>query len=451
MLHLTLISNQIKHSVALKNKVFIMFFSYETRQNPREKRILVYKGVCHVRPFLYTFLIIVQYTFSMQHNNSNDHFFHNCPLRSSSLMIVNKEKQTIVTATDEVFNMLGYEPIQLVGKSVSILNPTKHKQRENCYYLLHESYGKTCFELCIHFDPLTNATDLEYWLLRPIAIQRQSALVRASSSPSTGPVTILRLSPFGTIEHAYPSLEFPQTPHDLRGQPIMSFVHQSDVRSLCEKLSKIPQRVYTTFRIRWLKAHPKHGEEQQYKWVSFTVMNNPRRSSCSSLYDPQSRPVCIIRPLYQEEDNSQHQSPSSGILGFAFNMLVEQTNFGVNTLYQTLESLHLAIDQGKSYLIEFLAHLITQILTVTCELVGHLEGKSNDEKNNIPAVNVSLDNCVWAVPLYIKKTMTMQQQHASKTKRYTKRKSSKPNKSLYTTYWSSTTMTPTTMDTTTKK
>jgi hypothetical protein len=311
----------------------------------------------------------------MQQNTSNDHYFHNCPLRSSSLMIVHKEKQTIVSATDEVFNMLGYEPAQLVGKPVSILEPSRSKQG----YFLQASHGKVRFELCIHFDPLANAKDLEYWLLRPV--QNQSI--------SSGPVTILRLSPFGTIEHAYPCLEFPQQPHELKGQPIMSFVYPSDVGPLCQKLSKIPSRLYTTFRIRWLKYHPKHAQEHQYEWVSFTVMHNPKKSFAE---DPQSRPVCIIRPLQEEQ-----LSPS--VLALAFNMLAEQTRCGVNTLYQALEALHLAIDQGKSYLIEFLAHMITQILTVTCELVGHLEENKEDH-----IVNVSLDNCVWSVPLSIKRT-----------------------------------------------
>jgi hypothetical protein len=325
-------------------------------------------------------------------------------------MIVNKEKQTIVTATDEVFTMLGYEPAQLVGKPISILEPTKHK---NYYYLLHESYGKICFELCIHFDPLANAKDLEYWLLRPIT---------QCTSNSSSPVTILRLSPFGTIEHAYPCLEFPQTPHELKGQPIMSFIYPSDVRPLCEKLSKIPRRVYTTFRIRWLKFHPKQDQQQEYEWVSFTVMHNPRTN------DPQSRPVCIIRPLDQQES-------SEGILSFAFNMLAD---YGVNTLYQTLEALHLAIDQGKSYMIEFLAHMVTQILAITCELVGHLEERSHSEE--IPSVNVSLDNCVWSVPLYINKTIM--QQNNTKKKCCTKRKPSASSKNPYATYWSLTPTTP---------
>lgn len=368
----------------------------------------------------------------MQHTTC--HSFHACPLRSSSLLIVSKEKQTIVTATDEVFNMLGYEPTRLIGTSIGILHPRKSSSSSCCYTLRHASCGDIPFDICSHFDPLANATDLEYWLIRPVLQMTTIPTMHTPNNTMKGPVTILRLSPFGTIEHAYPSSEFPQKPHELRGHPIMSFVYKSDVRFLCERLSKLPKRTFATFKVRWLKKHPRHNMEDQFEWVAFTVMNSPRRLSCSALDDPQTRPTCIIRPIYEttvdtEEDEQVYSYDA------LWDTLLLPVRLGISTMYNTLDALHVAMDEGRSYVVQFLGHLITHFLKVSSELLYHaaLEferyppnhkpeeqqsgGENNSSKNEEllvsgsstcdtnTTIKVTLDNCIWSVPLLINNSL----------------------------------------------
>lgn len=377
------------------------------------------------------------------------HTFHNCPLRSSSLLIVSKEKQTIVTATDEVFDVLGYEPTALVGRSINSLDPRRQfyydsGEKKERFTLRHESLGQTPFEICIHHDPLTNATDLDYWLIRPV-----NTVLRKTSSP----FTILRLSPFGTIEHAYPSTQFPQQTRELKGHPIMSFVHESDVRSLCDKLCNIRRRTHHTFRVRWLHLiHPNENHtDQDFEWVSLTVMNSPRKQSCDDAYDPQSRPVCIIRPdprcILEKHQQQQQQTecPSSfatpylltGLVSGTVRLLWEGTSLGVSSFMEVVESMHLALDHGKIYMIEYLAHILTYTFKMMNEIIYF---SSEDEIQNerkeefyksikkqkqislddrlllqekkkkyhlygLSSVKVSIENNIWSVPLYINKTI----------------------------------------------
>ncbi|KAG2196331.1 hypothetical protein INT47_009326 [Mucor saturninus] len=359
---------------------------------------------------------------------SDCHSFHDCPLRTSSLLIVSKEKQTIVTATDEVFDLLGYDPIELVGRSINLLDPRQYydNERKERFTLCHATSGHLPFEICIHHDPLTNATDLDYWLIRPV-----NTLRRKTSSP----FTILRLSPFGTIEHAYPSTQFPQQTPQLKGHPIMSFVHESDVRSMCEKLCHLRRRrTHHTFRVRWLRQfHPKEAHtDQDFEWVSLTVMNAPRRSSCDAANDPQSRPICIIRPDQEQQVETSCSGFSTpylltGLVSGTLRLLWEGTSVGFSSLFELVEGMHTALDQGKIYMIEYFAHLLTHALNVANELLYFSESKKEEEMvymkhqykieehaslledkkkksqfYGLSTVKVAVENNIWSVPLYTK-------------------------------------------------
>ncbi|GAN10746.1 hypothetical protein MAM1_0396c10293 [Mucor ambiguus] len=364
----------------------------------------------------------------MQHTTC--HSFHACPLRSSSLLIVSKEKQTIVTATDEIFNMLGYEPTRLIGKSIDILHPRSapNKSSSSCYTLRHAFCGDIPFDICSHFDPLANATDLEYWLIRPVQHMTTIPNIHTSNNTMRGPVTILRLSPFGTIEHAYPSSEFPQKPHELRGHPIMSFVYKSDVRFLCERLSKLPKRTFATFKVRWLKQHPRHNMEDQFEWVAFTVMNSPRRLSCSAVDDPQTRPTCIIRPIYDPIDTEEKEEEVD-LYYTLWDTLPLPVKSCISTIFSTLDTLHAAMDEGRSYVVQYVKHLITHFLKVSSELLyyaalefqqypnyNHEDSSENSSKKeelfvsgssacDTNTIKVTLDNCIWSVPLLINNSL----------------------------------------------
>lgn len=343
------------------------------------------------------------------------HPFHECPLRSSSLLIINKEKH-IVTATDELFDILGYaDSSQLLGKSIDLLCPMKN---ESLYLLKHASAGYISFEICIHHDPLASTGDLDYWLLQPINTKPQKNSV-------LGPTTLLRLSPFGTIESAYPSIDFPQIHSQLRHLPIMSFIHESDVRTLCYRLSQTRYTAHYTLRIRWLDQRQKPTDESNFQWVLMTVMNAPRRLPCSSLNDLQSQPICVIRKVYetQEEMSDLQMSAITSwqvlCIDAAYKVFDQAKRGGIG-LYQIVESIHLALDQGKSYLVEFFAHVLHYLL----EFLGEIEYFSqadnindtneSDRKNvkkakrcykrsNMPSVKVYDDTHTWTVPLFRKK------------------------------------------------
>ncbi|CAO3690651.1 unnamed protein product [Rhizopus microsporus] len=307
---------------------------------------------------------LFSFSFSFYIVMSPCHSFHECPLRSYSLLIINKEKQTIVTGTDELFDILGYkEPHQLIGKSIHLLNPQKKKDH---YVLHHTSSRHIPFEICIHHDPLTNAKDLDYWLIRPLDNRHSNTL---------GPVTILRLSPFGTIENAYPSVDFPQKHTELQHQPIMSFIHESDLITVCQRLSKTRYKSHHTLRIRWLNHHPRQSTHQTadaFQWVMLTVMNAPRRLSCSSLDDPQSRPICIVRVLYDSPEEAPPPVSINDCLRLAcfeaIHLLTSQLSQGTLQLHNWIDSIHAALDQGKAYLLEFIAHLLSYALDFTNEL-----------------------------------------------------------------------------------
>ncbi|KAI8879955.1 hypothetical protein K501DRAFT_255842 [Backusella circina FSU 941] len=330
---------------------------------------------------------------------SENHSFHNCPLRSSSLMIINSEKQTIVTATDEVFTTLGYEPHQLIDKSIEILGL---RQEKNHYMLQHESFGQMIpFDICVHHDPMSNAADLDYWLIRPIT----SMMKKVNKNEPMLPATILRLSTFGTVEQAYTCSEFPQDSDQLNGRPIMSFVHESDVRFLCEKLCKVRHRKrYYMFEIRWLCRGREEHDDDKYIWVEFTVINSPRRRSCSSAYEPQTRPICIIRPLKSNSGTTAASKGHTFLPNFMF-MLAERSRM-TEYFVELVSVLHMALDQGATYLVEFIAHLLTYTIDVCDEFMYYIRGMSQEEKPTktskkkcYPAVKVSLDDSIWLVPL----------------------------------------------------
>ncbi|KAI8994533.1 hypothetical protein BDB01DRAFT_773097 [Pilobolus umbonatus] len=300
---------------------------------------------------------------------TDNHSFHNCPLRSSSLLVVNKDKQTIVTATDEVFDTLGYDPTQLVGQSINLLNPRISKDKEH-FIMRHASLGKLPFDICIHHDPLTNAEDLDYWLIRPhlpITRVEESLIPKVHQYHSTSPISILRLSTFGTIEHAYPSKEFPQKTKSLKGHPIMSFVHESDVRNLCEQIRKARHRTHHTFRVQWMQGDLRSEEGSTYQWVTITVMNVPSKLSCNQMEDTQTRPICIIRPIDETTSTITAVSLVSNIMSSTLTYCMQQMN--IYQLCDIMELLNTAIDQGRSYVVEYLTHIVTYMVDMACEIM----------------------------------------------------------------------------------
>jgi hypothetical protein len=204
------------------------------------------------------------------------------------------------------------------------------------------------FQVCIHQDPLgcvnnNNNNRLDYWLIRPNET--------ASSVKSTVPVSVLCLSPYGTIEQAQLAPSFKQTVSELLGRPVMAFVYHDDLESLCNGLAnatslhRIPNE--SSLFIRWSKlpvllsaSHFEQHDSLNYDWFAFTVMGEPK-------------PICVIRPLQIEtacEQQNVLAVPSS---------VLDQLKAYLRNAHDRLE---VSVHQSKVYLAEFYQHVISYLV-----------------------------------------------------------------------------------------
>lgn len=327
-------------------------FACETRQKRAPHAKVIYKyctplQIYFIFSFLYLFLFIM----------SSSHSFHECSLRSSSLLIIHKQTQSIISATDNVFQHLGYkDPHELIGKSVSILNTRHFHSNNNMYLFQCRDHSDKLFHLCVHQDPFNTSSSLEYWLLKPFR----------GTADDHCPLSVLRLSSYGTVDYAYLSHEFPQAMSELHGHPIMSYIHPSDVLFLCQRLKQC--KIYDTFQVRWLNTHPRYGGDD-YSWISFTVIS-------ATTHDPQTRPICILRPVDNTSRGGLVFSFISAYLGHAF-----------------VESIHRAIDQGKTYLMEYFAYIMSSLMT----LISHHTAEDITALfSHIHLIKELIDNYIWS-------------------------------------------------------
>lgn len=289
------------------------------------------------------------------------HSFSSCPLRSSSLLITNHATQCIVTATDEVLDLLGYSMSDLVGHSIHSLNFQLSSQLSfipECT-IQHANGDILDFQVCVHQDPLGGSSCLDYWLIRRKSpINDQEGML--SQQAQQAAISVIRLSPYGTIEQVQPSPHFKQSISELIGRPVMAFVYQDDVEPLCASLSKIcsihqHQAIVDPLFIRWSKlpcfiSTMDYESSLNYDWMSFTLM-------ASSVNTP-IRPICIIRPLQvdTEEDKvlviQQHDSS-------LLSQLLDYSKFICNNLKNTFEE---SATTSKIYLNEFYHHVVSSLL-----------------------------------------------------------------------------------------
>ncbi|KAI9030700.1 hypothetical protein CLU79DRAFT_351430 [Phycomyces nitens] len=231
--------------------------------------------------------------------------------------MVNQLDQTIITATDEVFDSLGYRPSDLMGHSILTLalqqqqqqhqyqyqnqynqHQNQHQHQYNqlpssCrrYYARHAARGQVSLEICVHHDPFGATDSLDYWLIRLNDFAPQ-------------PATVLRLSPYGTIEYCQPAPSFHQLTSEMLGRPIMGFIHSDDVPAFCAHLNntaKSKTHAAKTFRTRWSKyalqdLPEDYNNTKHYDWMSLTAVTTGHRSGCPT--DAfQCRPLCILQPV----------------------------------------------------------------------------------------------------------------------------------------------------------
>ncbi|CDH48639.1 hypothetical protein RO3G_09432 [Lichtheimia corymbifera JMRC:FSU:9682] len=206
------------------------------------------------------------------------HSFDICPLRSSSsLFIIDRRDRSIVTATDELFDMLGYEASDIIGTSIDQL---VQKTRGKMWRALHAKGDRISLQVCIHHNPLQTTTELDYWLVRPC----QQVVCRRIPYPIRT-TTILLLSPVGIIDRVYHVSKYErhglvpapaQHQQQLVGKPIMAYIHSDDVQTLCGQLSTVYYNNEPSFDVRWLHQRDDH----EYQKVTLTATKTSTRITC---------------------------------------------------------------------------------------------------------------------------------------------------------------------------
>lgn len=276
------------------------------------------------------------------------HSFSNCPLRSSSLLITNHATQSIVSATDEVLDLLGYSMTELLQHSIHSLHfqlSSNLSSIPSCT-IRHASGQLLNFQVCVHQDPLGSSSCLDYWLIRS-----SSDMVETNTATA---ISVIRLSPYGTIEQVQPSHNFKQPISELLGRPVMAFVYQDDVEPLCASLAKIcsvhkqypPQ---DPLFIRWSRLpcliSPEREETSlDYDWMSFTLMSS---NNNIGIVGNSIQPVCIIRPLQCEQEEA---------------MVIHVSLY--HQLVDYYQSICEAAKHSKVYLSEFYHHVISSLIEI---------------------------------------------------------------------------------------
>ncbi|KAI8089258.1 uncharacterized protein BX664DRAFT_130315 [Halteromyces radiatus] len=273
------------------------------------------------------------------------HSFDTCPLRSSSLLIVHHDQQVIVTASDEVFDMLGYQASQLVNKPLSLLSlSTINNEKRQHYTKTRHATTKQWVKLtmCVHHDPFSMSSGLDYCLLAPTETLYNNNNNINNNDLLTS-VSLVGLNSYGTIVHAYPATQFPQTSSlQLVGRPIMSFIHTDDVRPLCRLLRKsttstnngrVDESVEEhTMEIRWLQD----ATNERFEWMKITIVNPTMYNQLSTL---NGQPICLLRPT-----TTSH--------------------------YTMWHDIWYSLENGRIYCMEFAQHLLACLVTLVKDIVS---------------------------------------------------------------------------------
>ncbi|KAI8075088.1 hypothetical protein BC940DRAFT_287407 [Gongronella butleri] len=120
------------------------------------------------------------------------HCFDACPLRSSSLVIVHHGEQVIVTASDQVFDLLGYSSQQMEQvvrqPSLAVLGfSTVGDEKQQLIHVRHaqtRQWLQLC--VCVHRDPFATS-GLDYCLVKRVTKPKPAALRMQPLQPLSRP------------------------------------------------------------------------------------------------------------------------------------------------------------------------------------------------------------------------------------------------------------------------
>ncbi|KAI8330692.1 hypothetical protein BC941DRAFT_439932 [Chlamydoabsidia padenii] len=297
------------------------------------------------------------------------HSFDNCPLRSSSLLIVDHEQQVIVTASDEVFNMLGYHSDQLIRQPLSLLSLSTTRGKTHQVAKARHAITRQWVNLtiCIHHDPFSTCSGLDYCLLAATDYPQQD------NDNHLAMVTLIGLNAYGSIVHAYPSTQFPQPLScHLVGRPIMSFIHTDDVRPLCRLLRKSthctttssPNTMEYTMNLRWLRSSK---DSDAFEWMQITVVNPTMYNHVPAL---NGRPICILRPR-------------------------TKSSYANNTL----DLFWTALESSRLYCLEFVQHLLACLMQLIQDLTTTHRPLPHGNNTNHNYIKVNDGTSTHLIPL----------------------------------------------------
>ncbi|KAI9491527.1 hypothetical protein BDB00DRAFT_930427 [Zychaea mexicana] len=188
-------------------------------------------------------------------------------------IIVQRTTQRVLLASEEACQLLGYtSPHQLLGL------PTKELQHHDVLFRVHYDVGEP----------------YDYWCLE---LRRHRKRQKQQQQEIEG-THIVRLSPYGIIQHAYSCSSSSFEKHQYNGEPIMRRVHPDDVQALCRCLNEAYQNRYSqhTISLRWRYQH-------EYRPSLFTVAlarayddNNKKTHFNDDSGNSSDRSIGIIRP-----------------------------------------------------------------------------------------------------------------------------------------------------------
>ncbi|KAL9548947.1 hypothetical protein MBANPS3_005439 [Mucor bainieri] len=286
---------------------------------------------------------------------------------SSSALLARVKKVHIVTATDEVLDLLGYSMSDIIDHSIQQCLHLKLSPEISCIpqcKIRHANGSMLNFQVCIHQDPLGSSSCLDYWLIRLSSTASSSNTLPSSTSTINNATSVLRLSPFGTIEQIQASPILKQPPQELLGRPVMAFVYKDDVESLCANLSQIcsvqqhrHHHVVDPLFIRWSSlpyllstSMLDHEDSLNYDWMSFTLMAGNSNNNNNN-NNNMRRPICILQPL-QIPTKEATACEESLVLHFSvFDQLVDYCKYVIQVA-----------EDSKVYVTEFYHHVVCSLM-----------------------------------------------------------------------------------------
>ncbi|ORX97975.1 hypothetical protein K493DRAFT_300138 [Basidiobolus meristosporus CBS 931.73] len=216
-----------------------------------------------------------------------NHTSGHCSLHATATIWIEMEggRLHITKATGEALRLFGYMDISEIAcldlheifEVVEYLSDTNEVLTLKCKNLGH---GPIWLNACAH-----QLHQRQHWSLRDITHQKLLTSLTSSPTPKqTNAGNVLSISPFGIVEHVFPTSFMGLNASQIVDKPMMMFVHPEDIKTLCNGLSTMLKSMYADFTVRWQTGADDSGEKT-YLPVQVHAMLSEKS------------PICLIKPL----------------------------------------------------------------------------------------------------------------------------------------------------------